>query len=147
MGRFRPFVPAVAYVLLDTLLLGFGMGVPILNIMLGFGVGWWVTKRALAADLPTTIRRSWRTAWISSAYTLLMLAVIWVPWLPTVFGPEAGLAKTGVPLILYEPRASFIGWLVLMVVISPLLQVLTTLASSFAVIVSNARRHSRPEPE
>jgi len=37
------------------------------------------------------------------------------------------LANFGIPLILYEPRASFIVWLILMIVISPFLQFLMTL--------------------
>ena len=41
--------------------------------------------------------------------------------------PQADLANFGIPMILYGPQASFIGWLVLMIVISPFLQLLATL--------------------
>ena len=44
-----------------------------------------------------------------------------------LFDPAADLANFGIPLILYEPTASFIGWLVLMIVISPFLQFLMML--------------------
>ena len=54
------------------------------------------------------------------------MAVIWLPALRLLKLPEADLANFGIPLILYEPLPSFIGWMVLMVLISPFLQVLTT---------------------
>ena len=38
-------------------------------------------------------------------------------------------------MILYEPLASFIGWQVLMVLISPFLQLLTTLFGSYLAIL------------
>jgi hypothetical protein len=44
-----------------------------------------------------------------------------------VFDPVADLANFGIPLILYDPTASFIGWLALMIVISPFLQFLMAL--------------------
>ena len=37
----------------------------------------------------------------------------------------------GIPLILYDPRWSFIGWMVLMIIISPFLQLLTIIFASF----------------
>ena len=39
------------------------------------------------------------------------------------------------PLILYEPLASFIAWLVLMIVISPFLQFLMTLFGSHLTLL------------
>jgi hypothetical protein len=44
--------------------------------------------------------------------------------------PSADLANFGIPLILFDPRASFIGWIVLMTIISPILQVLATAFAS-----------------
>jgi hypothetical protein len=44
--------------------------------------------------------------------------------------PAADIAHFGIPLILYEPVASFIGWIVLMVLISPFLQALAAAFSS-----------------
>ncbi len=44
-----------------------------------------------------------------------------------LFDPSADLANFGIPLILFDPTASFVGWLALMIVISPFLQFLMTL--------------------
>jgi hypothetical protein len=44
-----------------------------------------------------------------------------------LFDRAADLANFGIPMILYEPRASFIGWLLLMIFVSPFLQFLMTL--------------------
>jgi hypothetical protein len=44
-----------------------------------------------------------------------------------LFDPSADLVETGIPMILYEPKASLIGWLVLMIVLSPFLQFLMAL--------------------
>ena len=52
-----------------------------------------------------------------------------------LFDPAANLANLGAPLILYEPVASFIGWLVLMIVISPFLQLLMTLFGSHLTVL------------
>jgi hypothetical protein len=43
-------------------------------------------------------------------------------------------------MILYTPRASFIGWIILMVLISPFLQFLMTLFGSISWIVLFADR-------
>jgi hypothetical protein len=59
-----------------------------------------------------------------------------------LFDPGADLANFGIPLILYEPRASFIGWLVLMIVISPVLQLLTTLLGSHLALIRWARKRA-----
>jgi hypothetical protein len=40
----------------------------------------------------------------------------------------------GIPMILYEPKISFIGWLVLMIAISPFLQLLTTVFTSYLTL-------------
>jgi hypothetical protein len=55
------------------------------------------------------------------------MVIIWANMIGMLWDPAANLANTGIPMILYEPRASLIGWLVLMILISPFLQLLTTL--------------------
>jgi hypothetical protein len=85
-----------------------------------------------------------RACTIASAVTFVLLAVIWLPTLRMLGDPSADLANFGIPMILYEPLASFIGWLVLMVFISPALQMLTTL---FAAVLRCAfRPSSLPAP-
>jgi hypothetical protein len=56
----------------------------------------------------------------------------------------------GIPMILYDPRASFIGWMVLMIIISPVLQILTTVFSSTVRLVwrmpNSLQKNSNPIP-
>jgi len=68
-------------------------------------------------------------ALLTSAFTLLLMLLIWGPKVGMLLDPAADIANFGIPLILYEPLASFVGWLVLMVLISPFLQ---ALAAAFA---------------
>jgi len=124
------------YVALDVLATGAGMGVPIFCIALGVPVGWFITRRALlvagrkpatAATMYGMLRATLVGAAITSAGTFLLMGAIWGPVAVMLFDPAADLAHFGIPMILYAPRASFIGWLVLMIAISPFLQLLVTL--------------------
>jgi hypothetical protein len=120
------------YALADTLCTGAGMGVPFFNIACGFVVGWIAAGRARAqtSDLRAALRLSLRYALLTSAWTLLLMLIIWGPFTLKLFDPRVDLAQTGIPLILYDPRASFIGWVVLMMLISPFLQLLTTVIAA-----------------
>jgi len=42
-------------------------------------------------------------------------------------------------MILYEPKASFIAWLVLMIFISPFLQLLATVFGGYMALVFHSR--------
>ncbi|OGJ72673.1 hypothetical protein A2454_02600 [Candidatus Peribacteria bacterium RIFOXYC2_FULL_55_14] len=46
----------------------------------------------------------------------------------------------GHPFILYDPEASFIGWLVLMIILSPFLQLLTTIFAAYVTLMYESRR-------
>jgi hypothetical protein len=63
------------------------------------------------------------------------MIIIWGPTVSILFEPGRDLANTGVPMILYEPMPSFIGWIVLMILISPVLQLLTTLFGSHLALL------------
>jgi len=128
LDSMKPFWAFTLYVLADTLCAGVGMGVPIFNIGFGFVVGWLSVGRARAQtpDLRAVLRKALHYALVTSAWTLLLMWVIWGPFTLKLFDPSADLTKTGIPLILYNPMASFIGWQVLMMLISPFLQLLTT---------------------
>ncbi|MCB2214246.1 hypothetical protein KQH50_02505 [bacterium] len=117
------------YLLLVLLTTGAGMGVPFFNILLGLPVGWWLVQRL---DVPGVGVRTlmgkllgWAAA--TAGVSVLAMLVIWMQAILMLFDPAADLANFGIPLILFEPKASFIGWLVLMIVISPFLQMLMTL--------------------
>ncbi len=71
----------------------------------------------------------------TSAVTFLMMAVIWGPCGAMLFGPASDVANFGIPLILFGPTASFIGWLVLMILISPFLQLLTTVFAAHMTLI------------
>jgi hypothetical protein len=120
------------YVLLDIICAGFGMGVPFFCILFGLPVGWFIAKRISVH--PYTFRqwlfKTLKRAALTSAFTVVIMLVVWMSSLLMLFDPTADLANYGIPLILYEPRASFIGWMVLMILISPFLQLLMTLLGS-----------------
>jgi hypothetical protein len=131
------------FVLLDTICVGMGMGVPFFCILFGFVVGWYAVKRLAAegTELPWMLEKIFSYAVTTAAYTLVVMAAIWGPTASMLFDPAADLANFGIPLILYDPRASFIGWLVLMIVISPFLQLLTTLFGAHLTLLWHLRRN------
>lgn len=134
---FRPLWLFGIFVLLDIICIGIGMGVPIFCILFGFIVGWFTAKYVTTTltPVPQVFRRVLWYATLTASVTLLGMAVIWGPTLSFLFDPARDLANTGVPLILYEPLPSFIGWLVLMIVISPFLQLLTTLFGAYLALL------------
>ena len=123
------------YCFLDLLCAGMGMGVPIFSILFGFVVGWYAARRVVLAStaLQDILKRVLVYAAIASGFTFLIMAVVWVPTLAMLFdltsdaSRSVRIANFGIPMILYEPRASFIGWIVLMIATSPFLQFLMTL--------------------
>lgn len=147
----RQHLPAIVIGLLDVFAIGLGMGVPVFAILLGFGVGWWVARTATAempsdADVSRTMLRSLVSAALSlAAVSLLLLLVVWGPSAPLAFDPAIDAAEWGVPLILYTSQASKIGWLVLMIVISPALQCMAVLTGGMLRLSlrSNRRAGSR----
>jgi len=120
--------PIMAFIFLDILAVGAGMGVPIFAILLGFVVGWF--SPSVLSNTASHVRQLLRVCLIAagatSGLTFLLMLVIWGPITRMLFDPLADIANFGIPLILYEPKASFIGWIVLMIIISPLLQALAS---------------------
>jgi hypothetical protein len=119
----------VAFLALDVFAVGLGMGVPIFAILLGLPVGWLLPAFLRIHSPHTTgdLGAVLRAALLTSAVTLVITAFIWLPTLQMLGNPTADIANFGIPMILYQPLPSFIAWIVLMVVISPVLQMLTTL--------------------
>jgi hypothetical protein len=136
--RSRKFlVPLLAFLLLDLLAVGAGMGVPIFAIPFGFLVGWFAPPvlAETAPDVRSLLRRCVIAALLTSAFTFLLMLLIWGPKVRMLFDPTADIAHFGIPMILYEPAASFVGWIVLMVLLSPFLQALAaTFASSVRLV-------------
>jgi hypothetical protein len=120
------------YLFLVLLATGAGMGVPFFNILLGLPVGWWLVMRlsAQTADPHKLMGKLLLWSAVTASASMLAMAIIWMPTFLMLFDPTADLANFGIPMVLFEPRASFIGWLGLMVVFSPFLQMLFSLLAA-----------------
>ena len=125
------------YIVADVVATGMGMGVPFFCILLGIPVGFASAWRASRHPAPTraVLGRLLAEAALTCAFTFVMMVIIWGRVVPMLFDPSADLANFGIPMILYEPRASFIGWLVLMIVISPFLQALVSLFAAVLTLI------------
>jgi hypothetical protein len=127
----------------DTICVGAGMGVPIFCILLGFPVGYAIARSLAARDLPIRdlLAKILRCAALTSAFTFLLMVVLWGPVAIRLADPAFDVANFGIPLILYDPLASFVGWLGLMIIVSPFLQVLTTLFGAHLTLLWLFRRN------
>jgi hypothetical protein len=125
------------FAFLDLVCVGLGMGVPIFCILFGLPVGWYIARRITARplDVRQLLGKVLLGAALTAGFTLVMMALLWGRCIAMLFDPAADLANFGLPLILYEPTASFVGWLVLMIVISPFLQFLMTLFGSHLTVL------------
>lgn len=127
--RLRPRRAVLLYLCLDVLCAGAGMGVPFFCILLGFPVGWVIARRVAQVARPAreALRSVLKWSALTSGVTFLGMLPIWGAMGTLLFDPATDFTRVGIPLILYEPRPSFIGWLILMIFISPFLQFLMTL--------------------
>ena len=124
------------YIVLDVVCIGLGMGVPIFCILLGFPTGWYIARRYYCSDNKNKIiEKSFLPAVITTSVTLLFMVIIWGPSGMMIFDSQADFINYGHPYFLYDPYISFIGWIILMVMISPFLQLLTTIFSSYVTIM------------
>jgi hypothetical protein len=125
------------FVIVDLVCVGLGMGVPLACILLGFFVGWYIAKRATISteNVGAVLRKALAQAIITSSFTFVVMSAIWGRTIVMLFDPSADLQNFGHPFILYDPRLSFIGWLVLMILISPFLQLLTTVFGSYLTLL------------
>ena len=121
------------------------MGVPVFCILLGFPVGWYCTRRAMletdraSAVLGAALARGMLT----SGFTSAMMLAIWGRMIPMLFSPATDFEKLGIPLILCDPKLSFVGWIVLMSVISPFLQLLTTVFAACLTLLKRTAARDR----
>lgn len=125
------------FAFLDLVCVGMGMGVPIFCILFGLPVGWYIARRITIrpCDTKQMLSKMLVGATLTSAFTFVGMALLWGRCIVMLFDPTADLVNFGIPQILYEPLASFIGWLVLMIVISPFLQLLMTLFGSHLTLL------------
>ena len=129
-------VVIIIFVFLDLFCIGLGMGVPFFPILLGSLIGWYGTKRTLLAQYPIkkSIDRILKFSFLTTLFTFFVMCCIWGLFFPKIFDLSYDFNNFGIPLILYDAKVSFIGWIILMVVISPFLQLLTTIFSSFITL-------------
>ncbi len=129
----RPVWMFILFLVVDTICIGMGMGVPIFCILFGFFTGWFLVQSVTKKDneIRVVFRKVLTYAVITASVSLLGMLIIWGPFATYLFDPSKDLAQTGIPMILFEPRPSFIAWILLMVIISPFLQLLTTMFSAY----------------
>ncbi|MFW9878117.1 MAG: hypothetical protein ACFFG0_33980 [Candidatus Thorarchaeota archaeon] len=139
----------ILYLLIDTICVGGGMGVPIFCILLGFPLGWYIAKRIIVSTKNSHLinHRIFKLAFWTSAFTFLQMIIIWGIWgrmIPMLFNPMSDFKNFGMPLILFNPKASFIGWFILMIFISPFLQLLTTIFAAFMTLIIKNKNNLPP---
>jgi len=130
------WVLIVISVLSTIILSGIGMGVPILNILFGFIIGWYAAKRAciLYENLEGRLSKIFIYCLFCSGLTLILMLGIWGSKISMLFDPLSDFENFGHPMILYDPKLSFIGWLILMIIISPFLQLIASVFSAFITL-------------
>jgi hypothetical protein len=135
--RFSQRRTFLLFVVIDIVCIGCGMGIPVFNIIFGFIVGWYLVRWMLmtASDQRRNLFRLMRYSCMTALVTFAGMVVVWGWSIPLIFKSEADIVNFGIPLILFEPRASLIGWLILMIVISPFLQLLTTIFSGHLTLM------------
>lgn len=130
------FILIIIFIAVDVIFTGIGMGVPVLNILFGFFIGWYSTVRAinLYSERIFILKRTLLYDSFCAGFTFILMAAIWGRTSILLLSENTDFADFGHPMILYDPKISFIGWLVLMIVISPLLQLLTSVFSSYLTV-------------
>jgi hypothetical protein len=125
------------YILTDGICAGAGMGVPIFNILLGFPLGWYIAKRIFISTGHSSITnyKILKVSLLAAAFTFILMLAIWGSKILMLFDPSSDYENFGHPYILYDPKISFIGWLILMIIISPFLQLLATIFASFITLI------------
>lgn len=125
------------YAFLDLFCVGMGRGVPIFNILFGFVIGWYIVRRIILQEenYNNILKITIKYAIITSLFTFVAMAILWGPKIKLLFTPGYDFKNFGIPLILFEPEASFIGWLVLMILISPFLQLLTIIFAAYLTLM------------
>ncbi len=140
--KLNVFIIIIVFIALDIIFTGIGMGVPVLNILFGFFIGWYAAVRALNLypERTSIMKRTLIYNSFCAGFTFLIMAAIWGRVSILLLNESTDYANFGHPMILYEPKISFIGWLALMIVISPVLQLLTSVFSSYLTLVFYRKR-------
>ena len=111
-----------------------GMGVPIVNILIGVPLGWFYVNKS-KGDIRRRLKGLVNIALLASFITFLIMCVIWIPQLRILWVEGYDLKEFGHPLWLYDPFISFIGFIILMVIVSPVLQFLCVIGGGVLKLV------------
>jgi hypothetical protein len=127
----------IIFIILDLFCIAMGMGVPIFCILFGFPMGWYIAKRITfnPENMNIIFRKIFVYAIITSFFTFFVMSIIWGNTISMLFNPSADFKNFGIPLILYDPKLSFMGWIILMIFISPFLQLLTTIFTAYLTLL------------
>jgi prolipoprotein diacylglyceryltransferase len=125
--------------------MGMGMGVPIFCILSGFLSGWYITQRVSVSTEPLYQKyyQIFKYSLMTVIFTFILMLVVWGRTIPMIFNPSSDFQNFGHPFILYDPKMSFIGWSILMILISPFLQLLTTIFAAFITLIRNEKKLER----
>jgi hypothetical protein len=136
----------VLYILIDIIFMGMGMGVPIFCILLGFPLGWYITQRVSASteQLYQKYYKIFKLSLFAAIFTIIVMLIVWGGAILIHIHSSSDIQNFGHPYILYDPKTSFIGWLILMIIISPFLQLLTTIFSVFITLIRNEKKSQQP---
>jgi hypothetical protein len=136
MKKLKTKTGVILYILIDIICMGMGMGVPIFCILSGFLSGWYITQRVSVSTEPLYQK-------YYQIFKYSLMTVIFTFILMLVFNPSSDFQNFGHPFILYDPKMSFIGWSILMILISPFLQLLTTIFAAFITLIRNEKKLER----
>ena len=127
----------VIFIVLDLFCIAMGMGVPIFCILFGFPMGWYIVKRITrdTKNMNIIFKRTFFYTIITSLFTFLIMSIIWGNTISMLFNPSTDFKNYGIPLILYDPKLSFMGWIILMIFISPFLQLLITIFAAYLTLL------------
>ena len=134
----------ILYLLIDTICMGAGMGVPIFCIISGFPLGWYIAQRASVSteQLYQKYYKIFRYSLLASVFTFILMLVVWGSAILIHIHSSSDIQNFGHPYILYDPKTSLIGWLILMIIISPFLQLMVTIFASFITLVRSEKNSS-----
>ena len=138
----RTKVVIILYILIDLICVGAGMGVPIFCILLGFPLGWYITNRVAASteQLYQKYQKIFKFSFLAAIFTFLIMLIVWTSAILINIDSSSDIRNFGHPYILYDPETSFIGWLILMIIISPFLQLLTTIFGAYITLIRNEKK-------
>ena len=131
----------ILYILIDLICTGMGMGVPIFCILSGFPLGWYITKRVTVSTerLYQKYYKILKLSLFAAIFTFIVMLIVWGTAILMFIDPSSDFQNFGHPNILYDPKISFYGWIILMTVISPFLQLLTTIFAAFITLIRDEK--------